>query len=945
MPATERPVRAWLRDAAGGFLIVLVAAGLISGILLWRLQDTVAFATQGQSRELAASVGRSLGRQFVRAGQLGIPLDAIPAITRSLDGTLTHVPQLTAITLTDADSRVLGAVRRSGVGAPTSVSTALTVGEQRIGALEVEAVPPVLHGSHAALLTGLWPLILPLALLGGLCTALHGAHLRRHRRRLDALLRTPPDDLVPPVPGPRPESRDILGRTWHSLQMMAARTAQRRADLAHQAESLRAVDFDGSLRPRLAALGVPFSEPVPQTRIVPPDRGRRLSLRLRLTLAIALGFALLIGSLSGLQALREHLLRQQAANLGQEDQGALWKQFLSSQTLAIAGELRDVSARLEAPGANRDIPRIWSTSLARVALIDPNRQVYPLQGDAADDDVLLDAGSLDEVLGGRAAQGLRTLDDDQAVLVAARPVRLQGGTWALVGARGLDAALQQVDPDGLDEQYSAHFLNPKGRLVASTGRALWARLGQAPSVLDAQSRLLEEGDRILLLTATPVASLSGGAGGLFVTLKDVTTLMKPNLTLGGLALLLAAGLAVLGLVLIYRIIWRSFRPLQDSLQTLDELSGPQNEARGRAEGRRDEIERLGRSIAAFRHKSLQLARDQAQQARIRRRQEAVMAGELRALADSMDATSREEVQALIDRQASQGEAGDVDGLRRLAEVMSDLRHRLVEQHRQLSDMVVELRDALATKTKLAGLQQELQIASAVQLSILPRVMPDDPRMELGCRILSARDVGGDFYDFYMLDEHHLGFVIADVSGKGIPAALFMAISRTLLKSTARFVRQPADCIQRLNDLLAAENEQMLFVTLFYATLDLRDGRLDYVNAGHHAPWLKNAQGELSTVPPTRGIAVGIEEDMPYVQKTLYLRPGDLLYLYTDGITEAFDPDGRVFGDERLAGLLRAQPAGVALDVLTDTIIADVRAFENGTDPTDDVTSLCLRYCG
>src|SRR5690606_5564500 len=156
---------------------------------------------------------------------------------------------------------------------------------------------------------------------------------------------------------------------------------------------------------------------------------------------------------------------------------------------------------------------------------------------------------------------------------------------------------------------------------------------------------------------------------------------------------------------------------------------------------------------------------------------------------------------------------------------------------------------------------------------------------------------------YMLDEHHLGFVIADVSGKGIPAALFMAISRTLLKSTTRFVRRPAECVQRVNALLAAENEQMLFVTLFYATLDLRTGRLDYVNAGHQSPRLLDAHGELSAVAPTLGIAVGIEEDIAYTQQTLYLTPGDLLYLYTDGITEAFNPDGQVFGEERLASLL------------------------------------------
>lgn len=939
----DHGIRARLRDAAGGFLIVLVAAGLASGILLGRLQGTVASAVQEQSRDLATSVGRALGRQFVRANQLGVPLDAIPAISRSLKGTLEHVPQLTRIMLTDVDGKVLGFAQRPGAATSASVSTELKVGSRRIGTLEVEAAPPVLNGSHATLLTGMLWLILPLAVLGGLCTALYGARIQQHRRALLALLEHAPDDLVPPVPGPRPDPQDILGQAWDGLQAMATDVAQQRADLTHQVESLLAVDFDGRARPRLAALGVLSPGPSPSVEIVPPDRSRRLSLRLRLTLIIALGFALVIGSLSGLQALREHLLRQQAANLGLQDQSALWTQFLVSQTRDISGRLHALTPRLDvSDGPSKALPGP-EPSLDYLALVDPNRQVYVLQGTATET-APLDAGTLDNVLAGGKARGLRNLDGNLTMLLAAQPVQLQGGTWVLIGGRTLERAAEQIDPLRDDESYSIHFLNSRGRLVASTGHGQWSRLGLSLTVQDVQYRTLEDRDKVLLLTATPVTSISGSAGGLLVTLKDVTTLMKPSLTLGQLALLLAAGLAILGLVLIHRIIWRSFRPLQDSLETLDELSGPQDAAAARSgAGRQDEIERLGRSIAAFRHKTLQLARDQSQQARVRRLHETVMAGELRALAESMDSISRQEVQALIDRQNHS--ADDGDGLRRLAEVMGDLRRRLVEQYQRLSDMVIELRDALITKTKLAGLQQELQIASAVQLSILPRTMPDDPRMEIDCRIFPARDVGGDFYDFYMLDEHHLGFVIADVSGKGIPAALFMAISRTLLKSTARFVRRPADCVQRVNALLAAENEQMLFVTLFYATLDLRDGRLDYVNAGHHVPWLIDAQGELSALAPTHGIAVGIEEDMPYTQKTLYLRPGDLLYLYTDGITEAFNPAGQVFGEERLAGLLRAQPANVPLDVLTDAVIADVRAFEDGTDPTDDVTSLCLRYRG
>jgi len=939
----DQGIRAWLRDAAGGFLIVAVAAGLASGILLGRLQDTVASAVQEQASDLASSVGRSLGRQFVRAGQLGIPLDAIPVISRSLQGTLDHVSQLTHIELTNPDGKVLGSARRSGASSSAAVRTELNVGSQRIGTLKIEAAPPALGGSYTALLTWMLWLFLPLALLGGLCSALYGARLRRHRRALLALLETDPDDLMPPPPGPRPEPRDILGQAWDGLQTMAARAAQQRADLAHEAESLLAVDFDGRVRPRLEALGVLPPKPAPRVQIVPPRHGWRLSLRLRLTFIIALGFALLIGSLSGLQALREHLLRQQAANLGQEDQTALWTQFMMSQTLDIAGRLHSLTPRLSTADDPVKALREQVPSLDYLALVDPNRQVYVLQG-ATTDVAPLDAGTLDDVLAGGKARGLSNLDGGTTLLLAAQTIHLRGDDWALIGGRTLDRAVQQIDPLRDDDRYSIHFLDPRGRLVASTGRSQWLRVDPALSGQDAQYRFLEDQGKILLLTSTPVASISGSAGGVLLSLKDVTSLMKPSLTLGRLTLWLAVGLAILGLVLIHRIIWRSFRPLQDSLEILDELSGPRDDAGGRpAAGRQDEIERLGHSIVAFRHKTLQLARDQAQQARIRRLHEAVMAGELRALADSMDSISRQEVQALIGRQGDAADEGG--GLRRLAEVMGDLRHRLVEQHQRLSDMVIELRDALISKTKLAGLQQELQIASAVQLSILPRTMPDDPRMEIDCRIFPARDVGGDFYDFYMLDEHHLGFVIADVSGKGIPAALFMAISRTLLKSTTRFVRRPAECVQRVNALLAAENEQMLFVTLFYATLDLRTGRLDYVNAGHHVPWLLDAHGELSAVAPTHGIAVGIEEDIAYTQKTLYLKPGDLLYLYTDGITEAFNPDGQVFGEERLASLLRAQPRDVPLNVLTDAVIADVRAFEDGTDPTDDVTSLCLRYRG
>ena len=261
-------------------------------------------------------------------------------------------------------------------------------------------------------------------------------------------------------------------------------------------------------------------------------------------------------------------------------------------------------------------------------------------------------------------------------------------------------------------------------------------------------------------------------------------------------------------------------------------------------------------------------------------------------------------------------------------------------------MVVELREALVTKTRLAGLEQELQIAAQVQLSILPRQLPDDPRVQLHCHITPAREVGGDFYDYFAIDAEHLGFVMADVSGKGVPAALFMAITRTLLKATALFVASPPLCIRKLNDLLARENEQMMFVTIFYGVLHLPSGQVHYVNAGHNPPYWLRGDASVQAVARTGGMAVAISEDFPYREGTLTLAPGEMLFLYTDGITEAFNPDAQEYGDARLASVLQGlnQRPTTPADIC-NAVLADVHQFERGAPQADDMTCMGLRYRG
>jgi serine phosphatase RsbU (regulator of sigma subunit) len=206
----------------------------------------------------------------------------------------------------------------------------------------------------------------------------------------------------------------------------------------------------------------------------------------------------------------------------------------------------------------------------------------------------------------------------------------------------------------------------------------------------------------------------------------------------------------------------------------------------------------------------------------------------------------------------------------------------------------------------------------------------------------AKEIGGDFYDYFPLDEHHIAMTVADVSGKGVPAALFMAVSRTLLRAIAQFNETPAKCIARLNDLLAADNERTMFVTLFYAVIDTRDGSMVYANAGHNPPYILRADGRLEELGTFGGMALAILEGNDYDDQVAKLEPGDRFFMYTDGVTEAFNPQGEMFGVPGLEALLeriRAQPIA---DVPA-RVVSDVNTFEAGGPQTDDITCLIASW--
>ena len=238
------------------------------------------------------------------------------------------------------------------------------------------------------------------------------------------------------------------------------------------------------------------------------------------------------------------------------------------------------------------------------------------------------------------------------------------------------------------------------------------------------------------------------------------------------------------------------------------------------------------------------------------------------------------------------------------------------------------------------LEREFQLAREIQQTFLPNQIPALPGWELDVRWETARQVGGDFYDFFMLPDEHLAFVIADVSDKGLAASLYMAVTRTLLRAAALESDSPAKTLERVNDLLLDNSPNGLFVTTFYGILSLEDGHLSYTIAGHNPPMVIR-QGQNDVIALEKGgIALGAMPSIQLPQYETVLNPGDCLVLYTDGVTEAFNQNDQMYGEERFVEVLRRLIGNDATRVL-EALEADLADFRDGAAPSDDTTLLAI----
>lgn len=247
----------------------------------------------------------------------------------------------------------------------------------------------------------------------------------------------------------------------------------------------------------------------------------------------------------------------------------------------------------------------------------------------------------------------------------------------------------------------------------------------------------------------------------------------------------------------------------------------------------------------------------------------------------------------------------------------------------------------------ARIDAELAFAKAIQHSALPSVFPPYPgrrEFDIYAAMYTATEVGGDFYDFYFVDEDTLAFLIADVSGKGIPAAMFMMQSKTLLKSCAESGMSVEQVFTTANEKLCEGNDAEMFVTAWMGLMNVKTGQLTFANAGHNPPLLKRAGASFEYIKSKAGFVLAGMEGIRYRKFELQLEPGDTIYLYTDGVTEATDINEKLYGEERLLNLLNSQNIASA-QITCETVKADVDAFVGEAEQFDDITMLCLTYNG
>ena len=693
-----------------------------------------------------------------------------------------------------------------------------------------------------------------------------------------------------------------------------------------------------------------------------------MSLKARTGVIVFFFVAVIVAGLVLAGQLREALLRDQLSQTATAGSSALWSKIVEAGVQRMRGRTSIVEDDLQLRAALQSGDRGRIAGAARTALqaLQATGDVMRLDLVAPSREVLFSSVPAFEPAAAASEDALvRMLEEgwrgSGVAIDAERNVTLSLGI-PVIGFTGSVLAVAVYATDishALGELKTgtgaeALIVNRRGRLLVGTDPDVWDAVRGEALLSGNATQLLSSGEQVFSLAALPLEAELGNLVASLVTVQDVSAAYAEQRRLGWITLLGVGGFLLASLIGLWLYLHHALSPLSDGVNVLHALARGDTRATVRVSGEEgdDELAQIARAVNAFRTQTLALRRHRRRASRRRRQQERFIRDEMTRLAATLNKEARRDILAdLADLEApaepaseesadASEETEDQGGLQMMGLAFQKMTSRVSRQQDRLTTLVAELQEALRTKTAYLALQRDLQLATRVQRSFLPGERFSVPGVEIHATMRTAKEVGGDFYDFFALDEHRIGIVIGDVVGKGVPASLFMAVTRTVIRATAQHLEEsPGQCLQIVNDTLVDTSREDVFVTVFYGVYDRRDGSLVYANGGHNPPVLV-APGRADLLPLTGGVALAMFDGLSYDEARVDVPLGGKLFLYTDGVTESTNVREEEFGDDQvMQNLLSSAHRGPG-----DTIEEMLRAVEGfaGTAPQfDDIAMLVL----
>lgn len=696
-------------------------------------------------------------------------------------------------------------------------------------------------------------------------------------------------------------------------------------------------------------------------------------LRTRVTLIVSVTYSLLVAGMMFAGLKSEELADERYAQATLNGQEIFWRKLVENTVQRLEADARTVGGRPDlAQAVERRDPSAVLTAVAPLAEgLKARGRVTRFELMASDGELLynsrgsllepptLDAGTARTIVDTRKpVRGVQ--QDASKVFTATLAVPLELDS-RVVGLAVLAADMHPPLQEFKESTGSDIFLVDRaGQLALGTDDGLWSVFDGKVSVRKSRLETRQDGQTYYSVAVLPLYDGSHRVIGALITARDVTATQARLALIRQVSIAAVIGFLLVVLGVFYVYMRKSFHPLDEAIRVLNALSRGDTSVTLDVKNNKDEIGRIAGTVGVFRENAVALEMLQERRERQRRRQELFIRLQMQNLSEMLEEDARaavladlKQIEAMAERaEGGQGGKGELEVLGVAFQTMSN---RIREQHERLEGLIAErtrdveiLREALRTRDQLAVLRQELDFARELQLSSLPQVFPPFPdrtEFQIHAGMVPAKEVGGDFYDFFLIDRHHLGFVIGDASGKGVPAAMFIAITRSLIKAVAPLSASPGECLAFVNTMLAVDNPQTLFATCFYAVLDTRTGEVAFCNAGHPpALILRAGTTEVEAIRDVSGVALGVMEDLEYDTGTFTLNNGDVILLYTDGVTEAQNVSDALYDEPRLIeayrGLGGLEPAEVI-----DRVHKSVEAFVGDAPQFDDITMLTLRLDG